>query len=62
MQARRLESITVRSTTRIPAVGQTFPDRLEDLGVTWKVYQNELSAVPSGLHGEADGLAGQLRR
>ncbi len=31
----------------------TFPERLEDLGVTWKIYQNELT-VPSGLSTEAD--------
>lgn len=31
----------------------TFPERLEDLGVSWKIYQNELS-VDSGLNGEAD--------
>lgn len=27
---------------------KTFPDRLEDLGVSWKVYQNEISAVDVG--------------
>ncbi len=31
----------------------TFPERLEDVGVTWKVYQNELS-LESGLQGEHD--------
>ncbi len=31
----------------------TFPERLEDLGVTWKIYQNELS-LESGLRGEED--------
>lgn len=31
----------------------TFPERLEDVGVTWKVYQNELS-LPTGLEGEAE--------
>ncbi len=31
----------------------TFPERLEDAGVTWKVYQNELS-LPTGLDGEAE--------
>jgi phospholipase C len=31
----------------------TFPERLEDLGVSWKVYQNELS-IESGLDGEKD--------
>jgi phospholipase C len=29
----------------------TFPERLEDLGISWKVYQNEIS-LPSGLEGE----------
>jgi len=31
----------------------TFPERLEDAGVSWKVYQNELS-IPVGLEGEAE--------
>ncbi len=31
----------------------TFPERLEDRGVSWKIYQNELT-VPNGLTGEAD--------
>ena len=31
----------------------TFPERLEDAGVSWKVYQNELS-IPSGLTGDGD--------
>ena len=31
----------------------TFPERLEDLGVSWKVYQNEVS-VGVGLSGEED--------
>ena len=31
----------------------TFPERLSDLGVSWKVYQNELSQE-SGLDGEYD--------
>ncbi|HEY7119233.1 MAG TPA: phospholipase C, phosphocholine-specific [Tepidisphaeraceae bacterium] len=31
----------------------TFPERLEDHGISWKVYQNEVT-VPSGLVGEAD--------
>ena len=29
----------------------TFPERLEDHGVSWKIYQNELT-VPNGLTGE----------
>ena len=32
----------------------TFPERLEEWGVTWKVYQNELT-VESGLSEEEDG-------
>ncbi|HTX37547.1 MAG TPA: phospholipase C, phosphocholine-specific [Bryobacteraceae bacterium] len=36
-----------------PAHWKTFPERLEDAGVSWRVYQNELS-VPSGLEGESD--------
>ncbi len=31
----------------------TFPERLEDLGISWKCYQNELT-LPSGLQGEHD--------
>jgi phospholipase C len=31
----------------------TFPERLEDAGVSWKIYQNELS-LPTGLSGEQD--------
>jgi phospholipase C len=36
-----------------PATWATFPERLEEAGVSWRVYQNELSA-PSGLEGEHD--------
>ena len=32
---------------------KTFPERLEEAGVSWRVYQNELS-VASGLDGESD--------
>jgi phospholipase C len=31
----------------------TFPERLEDAGISWKIYQNELS-LPTGLSGEED--------
>ncbi len=31
----------------------TFPERLEDHGVSWKIYQNELS-IPTGLTGEEE--------
>lgn len=37
----------------IPARWTTFPERLEDAGVTWKIYQNELN-IPSGLDQEHD--------
>lgn len=30
---------------------KTFPERLEDNGISWKIYQNELD-VPTGLSGE----------
>lgn len=33
----------------------TFPERLEANGISWKVYQNELS-IPSGLEGEDESL------
>jgi phospholipase C len=32
---------------------KTFPERLEEAGISWRVYQNELTA-PSGLEGEHD--------
>ncbi|MBX7104649.1 MAG: phospholipase C, phosphocholine-specific [Gemmataceae bacterium] len=57
---------TIRATPDAPALvrnsdcdyGQwvrwtTFPERLEDHGISWKIYQNELT-VPSGLSKEAD--------
>ncbi len=31
----------------------TFPERLEDNGISWKIYQNELS-LPSGFKGEEE--------
>jgi phospholipase C len=31
----------------------TFPERLEELGISWKTYQNELS-IPVGFEGEED--------
>jgi phospholipase C len=37
----------------------TYPERLEDAGVSWKIYQNELS-VPSGLNGEQDSWLGNF--
>jgi phospholipase C len=38
---------------------KTFPERLEENGVSWKIYQNEIS-VPTGLEGEKDGLLGNF--
>ncbi|MEZ0482972.1 phosphocholine-specific phospholipase C [Fibrella aquatica] len=32
----------------------TFPERLQDAGVSWKIYQNEIS-LSTGLSGEEDG-------
>lgn len=37
----------------VPASWTTFPERLEDAGVSWKVYQNELS-IGVGFNGEED--------
>ena len=37
----------------------TFPERLEDLGVSWRIYQNELS-LESGLEGEHDAWLGNF--
>ena len=31
----------------------TFPERLEERGISWRIYQNEIS-LPTGLEGEAD--------
>jgi phospholipase C len=36
-----------------PASWTTFPERLEDNGISWRIYQNEIS-LPSGLSGEED--------
>lgn len=38
---------------------RTFPELLEDHGVSWKIYQNELT-VPNGLVGEADAWLGNF--
>ncbi|QDK79238.1 phospholipase C, phosphocholine-specific [Spirosoma sp. KCTC 42546] len=37
----------------------TFPERLENLGISWRVYQNEIS-LPTGLEGEADNWLGNF--
>ena len=36
-----------------PANWDTFPERLEENGISWKIYQNEIS-LESGLEGEYD--------
>ncbi len=36
-----------------PANWDTFPERLEENGISWKIYQNEIS-LDSGLEGEHD--------
>ena len=41
--------------------GRTFPERLEDAGVSWRIYQNEIS-IDSGLERRRRRLARQLRR
>jgi phospholipase C len=38
---------------------KTFPERLEENGVSWKIYQNELS-MPTPLSGEASGWLGNF--
>ncbi|MFD0895773.1 phospholipase C, phosphocholine-specific [Luteolibacter ambystomatis] len=37
----------------------TFPERLEDLGVPWKIYQNELD-LPTGFQGAEDPWLGNF--
>jgi len=37
----------------------TFPERLQDHGVSWKIYQNEIS-LPTGLQGDEDGWLGNF--
>ncbi len=37
-----------------PASWDTFPERLEENGISWKIYQNEIS-LDSGFEGEEDG-------
>ena len=38
---------------------KTFPERLEENGISWKVYQNEISAGV-GLNGEEDAWLGNF--
>lgn len=42
-----------------PVQWATFPERLEDLGISWRIYQNELS-VATGLNGEEDNWLGNF--
>ncbi|RCR66746.1 phosphocholine-specific phospholipase C [Larkinella punicea] len=37
-----------------PAHWKTFPERLEENGISWRIYQNELS-LPVGFEGEEEG-------
>ncbi|WP_333820631.1 phosphocholine-specific phospholipase C [Ohtaekwangia sp.] len=37
----------------VPAHWKTFPERLEDNGISWKIYQNEIS-IGVGFNGEED--------
>ena len=37
----------------------TFPERLQDAGISWRIYQNELS-IESGLTGEEPGWLGSF--
>ncbi|GAB4034775.1 phosphocholine-specific phospholipase C [Spirosoma jeollabukense] len=43
----------------VEASWTTFPERLEEHGISWKIYQNEIS-LPTGLEGEADGWLGNF--
>jgi phospholipase C len=43
----------------VEAQWKTFPERLEENGVSWKIYQNEIS-VGSGLSGEEDDWLGNF--
>lgn len=43
----------------IPAAWTTFPERLEDNTISWKIYQNEIS-VGVGLEGEEDSWLGNF--
>ncbi|SDZ47930.1 MULTISPECIES: phosphocholine-specific phospholipase C [Rhodonellum] len=38
---------------------KTYPERLEENGVSWRVYQNEIS-LPTGLEGEDESLLGNF--
>ncbi|MFT4032273.1 MAG: phospholipase C, phosphocholine-specific [Siphonobacter sp.] len=38
---------------------KTFPERLEEAGISWKIYQNEIS-LPTGLEGEEENWLGNF--
>lgn len=38
---------------RIPATWKSFPERLEEAGIDWRIYQNELS-LPTGMEDEEE--------
>jgi phospholipase C len=38
---------------------KTFPERLEENNISWRIYQNEVS-VGVGLEGEEDAWLGKL--
>jgi phospholipase C len=42
-----------------PVDWPTFPERLEECGVSWKIYQNEIT-LPTGLTGEEQGWLGNF--
>ena len=46
-------SIMAIRITTAEASWKTFPERLEDQGISWRIYQNEIS-LPTGLKGERD--------
>jgi len=39
---------------------KTFPERLEQFGVDWKIYQNEISSSSAGYSGEANSWLGNF--
>lgn len=39
---------------------KTFPERLTEIGVDWKVYQNEISSSSAGYYGEANSWLGNF--
>lgn len=47
------------TTEDLEAAWTTYPERLEDAGISWKIYQNELS-IDTGLVGEEDAWLGNF--